>query len=138
MLTKFFKHFLVTVLAVVVLCSTLSFSVHKHFCGPFLKDISVIMPSHGCGMENSNKSDYCSSILEKSCCNDVVELIKGQDHLKLTWNNFDLENEPFIAILAPSYFFSTATNLLERPLFIPYSPPLVTHDLPVLHQSFLI
>jgi hypothetical protein len=138
MLVKGFKNILVTVLAVVVLCSTLSFSVHKHFCGPFLKDISLIMPSNGCGMENSDVADFCSITLEKSCCNDLVELIKGQDHLKLSWNNFDLENQQFIAVLAPSYFFTIAKDSKEEPLFIPYSPPLVTHDIPVLHQSFLI
>jgi hypothetical protein len=138
MLYSGLKNILVTFLAVVVLCSTLSFSVHKHFCGPFLKDISVIVPSHGCGMEKSNLEDFCSVTPEKSCCSDVVELIKGQEHLKLSWNNFDLEHQQFTAVIAPSNFFSIAEAGLEEPQFISYSPPLVLHDIPVWHQSFLI
>lgn len=50
---KALKNIGITIMAAIVLCSTLSFSVHKHFCGPFLKDVSVIVPSHGCGVETN-------------------------------------------------------------------------------------
>lgn len=135
---KVLKNILVILMAAVVLTSTLSFSVHKHFCGPFLKDISVIVPSHGCGMEKNGDTESCAISEQVSCCNDIVELVKGQDDLKLSWDNFSLEQQQFIALFTYSYIYNfTGDVLLESP-FTAYSPPLVTRDIPVLHQSFLI
>nr|WP_042288695.1 hypothetical protein [Nonlabens ulvanivorans] len=132
------KNISVLMMAVVVLCSTLSFSVHKHFCGPFLKDISIVVPSHGCGMETNNTTESCAVALEKSCCNDVVELVKGQDDLKLSWDHFNLDQQQFIVLFTHSYIYSiTGDDFVDTP-FTSYSPPLVTRDIPVLHQSFLI
>lgn len=132
------KNISVLMMAVVVLCSTLSFSVHKHFCGPFLKDISIVVPSHGCGMETNNTTESCAVALEKSCCNDVIELVKGQDDLKLSWDHFKLDQQHFIVLFTHSYIYSiTGDDFVDTP-FTSYSPPLVTRDIPVLHQSFLI
>ena len=125
-------------MAVVVLCSTLSFGVHKHFCGPFLKDVSMIVPSHGCGMEARDAEDNCSISLEKSCCNDIVELVKGPDDLKQSLQDFDLDHQQFITLFIHSYFYSITGGDRLDTSFIDYSPPLVTRDIPVLHQSFLI
>ncbi|WP_200875674.1 HYC_CC_PP family protein [Nonlabens ulvanivorans] len=138
MLLKMLKNISVLMMAVVVLCSTLSFSVHKHFCGPFLKDISMIVPSHGCGMETNKTTESCAVVLEKSCCNDVVELVKGQDDLKLSWDHFNLDQQQFIILFTHSFIYSiTGDDLVDTP-FTSYSPPLVIRDIPVLHQSFLI
>ncbi|EAS19406.1 hypothetical protein BBFL7_00873 [Flavobacteria bacterium BBFL7] len=132
------KNIGVITLTMIVLFSTLSFSVHKHFCGPFLKDISVIVPSHGCGMEQDNTIKDCAVALEKSCCNDIVELVKGQDDLKLSWDSFKLDQQQLIILFSHSYFYSiTGDDFVDTP-FTSYSPPLVTRDIPVLHQSFLI
>lgn len=135
---KWIKHFVVTLMAVVVLCSTLSFSVHKHFCGPFLKDISVIVPSHGCGMDVMESEDLCAISVEKSCCNDIVELIKGQDNLKISTLTFDFDQQEFFIAFAYSYVSIFRGEDIEDLSFKAYSPPLVIRDLPILHQSFLI
>lgn len=97
-----------------------------------------MVPSHGCGMETTDSTDSCAISLEKSCCNDVVELVKGQEDLKLTWDNFDLEHQQFIELFTHSYIYTiTGGSYVDQP-FIAYSPPLVTRDIPVLHQSFLL
>lgn len=138
MFLKMLKNTFVALLAVVVLSSTLSFSVHKHFCGPFLKDVSVMVPSHGCGMETVNSKDSCATNLEKSCCNDIIEVVQGQDDLKITWDNYSLEDQEFIALFTHSYIYTiTGDSYVESP-FNAYSPPLVIQDIPVLHQSFLL
>ncbi|GAL74350.1 hypothetical protein JCM19275_3205 [Nonlabens ulvanivorans] len=98
----------------------------------------MIIPSHGCGMETNNTTESCAVVLEKSCCNDVVELVKGQDDLKLSWDHFNLDQQQFILLFTHSYIYSiTGDDLVDTP-FTSYSPPLVTRDIPVLHQSFLI
>jgi len=138
MILKTLKSFFVTLLAAVVLTSTLSFSVHKHFCGPFLKDVSIILPSHGCGMETTGMADNCAISLEKKCCNDIIEVVQGQDDLKITWHNFSLEQQQFITLFTNTYLFTITGDYREKHTFIAYSPPLVTRDIPVLHQSFLL
>ena len=45
------KIFSVT-LALLVLMSTLSFTVEKHFCGDVLVDVSVFTETQKCGMES--------------------------------------------------------------------------------------
>ncbi|MEO9503206.1 MAG: hypothetical protein ABJN73_11810 [Nonlabens ulvanivorans] len=98
----------------------------------------MIVPSHGCGMETNKTTESCAVALEKSCCNDVVELVKGQDDLKLSWDHFNLDQQQFIVLFTHSYIYSiTGDDLVDTP-FTSYSPPLVTRDIPVLHQSFLI
>ncbi|AGC77266.1 hypothetical protein LX97_01573 [Nonlabens dokdonensis] len=135
---KALKNIGITIMAAIVLCSTLSFSVHKHFCGPFLKDVSVIVPSHGCGMETNNPKDLCKISIENSCCNDIVELVKGQEDLKLSLSNFDIDQQQFLIAFTYSYVSLFSGNHLEDPSYTTYSPPLVVRDIPVLHQSFLI
>nr|WP_235183315.1 hypothetical protein [Nonlabens ulvanivorans] len=98
----------------------------------------MIVPSHGCGMETNKTTESCAVVLEKSCCNDVVELVKGQDDLKLSWDHFNLDQQQFIILFTHSFIYSiTGDDLVDTP-FTSYSPPLVIRDIPVLHQSFLI
>nr|WP_238565979.1 hypothetical protein [Nonlabens ulvanivorans] len=93
---------------------------------------------HGCGMETNKTTESCAVALEKSCCNDVVELVKGQDDLKLSWDHFNLDQQQFIVLFTHSYIYSITGDYFVDTPFTSYSPPLVTRDIPVLHQSFLI
>jgi hypothetical protein len=132
------KNIFVTCLTIVVLFSTLSLSVHKHFCGPFLKDVSVVLPSHGCGMEKDTVQDSCAGIKVKNCCNDVVEIVKGQEDLKLSCNDYHLKHQQFLIAFTSSYYHIFKSDTPQSTRFTYYTPPLVTHDMPVLYQSFLI
>ena len=61
-------------LALLVLFSTFSFTVEKHFCGEFLMDVSFIGHADDCGMDMENVSAK-----KKNCCKDEVHHIEGQD-----------------------------------------------------------
>ncbi len=125
-------------LALLVLCSTMSFTVHKHFCGPFLKDVSVILPSDGCGMEMSNDMAACALDKKSNCCNDHTEVIKIQDDLKLTWNDFHFKAPVAITTAFLNFNVLITGDDYKHSTFIAYSPPLVIQDIPVMHQSFLL
>jgi len=43
-----------SLLALLVLLSTLSFTVESHYCGDFLVDVSYVGQADGCGMEKSS------------------------------------------------------------------------------------
>lgn len=132
------KRFTVSLLAVLVLCSTMSFTVHKHFCGPFLKDVSVIVPSDGCGMEMAGDATECSLDKKSNCCHDDTDVIKIQDDLKLSLKTFQFKAPVAITTTFLQYHVLITGDDYKQQPFTSYSPPLVIHDIPVLHQSFLI
>lgn len=121
-------------LALVVLFSTFSFKVEKHFCGDNLVDVAIFSDVKGCGMEMCKVSSK-----KKSCCKNEVEIIKGQDDLKLdNFEDFALNHQFFIAS-----FFYAYVNLFESlpNQIIPhknYRPPNLVHDIQLLDDVFLI
>ena len=124
------------VLSLLVLLSTLSFSIDKHFCGNTLIDTAFFKKAKTCGMEIDSSQE---TSLKKSCCKDVVEIIKGQNELKLTSvDNLKFHQQLFINSFVYSYF-----DLFESlpKQVIPhkdYSPPNLVADIQVLDQVFII
>ena len=127
MLHRFFS----VSMALLVMLSTMSFTIEKHFCGDTLVDVAVFSEAKGCGME-------MPSTIKKSCCKDEIDHIKGQDELKFSFNDFDPDKQQFVTA-----FFYTYIDLFEGlpEQIIPfkdYSPPNLFYDRQVLHDVFII
>lgn len=125
-----------TALAVLVLFSTFSFTVEKHYCGDRLVDIAVFSEVKGCGMEMKTKT---ASTLKTSCCKDVVDIIEGQDELKVTSFN-DLEDPQRLFLSTFIYTYNLNFESLPKQI-IPhkdYSPPNIIRDIQLLDDVFLI
>ena len=124
-------------MAILLLFSTVSFTVEKHFCGDVLVDVSVFTEAEKCAMEDLEKE--LEAITKKSCCKDTIDIFEGQDELIVkSFDDFDLDNQIFIA----SYIYSYI-NLFEGlpQQVIPYknySPPNLVEDLNLIDQVFLI
>ena len=120
-------------LALLVLFSTVSFTVEKHFCGDVLVDVSVFTDVEKCAMEAMEMKQ------KKSCCKDEVDVVKGQDELKFnSFEDLDFEQQQFLTAYAYS-----CINLFEglSKQIIPhkdYSPPNLIQDIQVLDEVFLI
>ena len=126
-----------TAMALLVLLSTVSFTVEKHYCGGVLIDTSVFTEVQKCNMEASEVEQ--SKITKKSCCKDELEFVKGQDQLKHSkFEDIMFEQRIFVV----SYLYSYGNNLEALPkLIIPhkdYSPPNLIDDIQVLEEVFLI
>lgn len=111
--------------------STLSFTVEKHFCGSHLVDVAVFSEAEGCGMEMPSTS-------KKPCCKDEIDVIEGQDELKLNIQDLDIQQQQVVAT-----FFYTYINLFEGlpeqvVPFKEYSPPHLHYDRQVLYDTYLI
>ncbi|WP_439130327.1 HYC_CC_PP family protein [Polaribacter sp.] len=124
-----------TLLAFVMLFSTFSFTVEKHFCGDFLVDVSFTGETEGCGME-MNKT---IATQKKNCCKDEVHQIEGQDELQLQ----DIEKITFhtqciVTAFAISYQFKFDVNEANTQFYKDFSPPDIPLDYQVAYQSFLI
>ena len=124
-------------MAFLVLLSTLSFTMEKHFCGDTLIDVAIFTKAITCGMDMEAVSKI--SLEKKSCCKDELEIVKGQDKLKkASFEDLHLDQQFFLAALVHSF-----TNLFEvlPKQVVPhkdYSPPNLVADIQVLDQVFII
>ena len=130
-------------MALVVLFSTMSFTMSSHYCGDSLVDSSIFSNLKSCGMESettaidSLKSSDCS-ITKKGCCSEETEIVKGQDELQLTFEKASFEQQIFVAV-----FLNTYNNLFEltdevqRSIRI-YPPPLIVKQIFKLDETYLI
>ena len=120
-------------MAFLVLFSTISFTIEKHFCGEVLVDVSVFGEAKKCCVESMEGHQ------EKSCCKDDLELVKGQDELNASsFEDIDFSQQQLVALYTFSYI-----NLFEGlyKQIIPhkdYSPPNLITDIQVLDQVFII
>ncbi|MGC6431715.1 MAG: HYC_CC_PP family protein [Jejuia sp.] len=120
-------------LALLVLFSTVSFTVEKHYCGDTLVDVAIFSEVKACGGMEKAKA------MKKSCCDDEVDVVEGQDELKLSsFEDLDLKQQQFLAFLTVAYL-NTFESLPKE--IIPhkdYSPPNLVYDIQVLDEVFLI
>lgn len=127
-------------MALVIVFSTMSFTINSHFCGDTLVSTSYFGEAKTCGMEMKQdiNNKKCSST-KKNCCKDVTKVIEGQDNLKKnSLDSLSLDQQLFLATFYYSYI-----NLFEglHDKVIPfknYSPPLVVKDIHVLDEVYLI
>ncbi|WP_449288675.1 HYC_CC_PP family protein [Mariniflexile aquimaris] len=137
MIKQFVHKSFSVLLALLVLFSTVSFTIEKHFCGDVLVDVAVFSEAQKCGMEAYEKDQ--EAITKKSCCKDEMNVVQGQKELKhATFDDLDFQQQLFI-----TSFTYTFINLFEGlpNLIIPhkdYSPPNLVADIQVLDQVFII
>ena len=120
-------------LAILVLLSTFSFTVDKHYCGDFLVDVSFMGDADDCGTESEK------IVFKKSCCKDEIHQIEGQDELQqASVDDFNLDKQQFLAAFYISYNDLFVENESQKNDYINFSPPEIPCNYQVLYQSFLI
>ena len=128
-------------MALLLLFSTMSFSMGMHFCGDHLVDFSLFDKADSCGMMSvspSAPSDCAMIEVNMDCCSDVQIIIDGQEDFKVSFDQLTFGQQFFLASLVYSYI-----NLFERdqkgsPTDWRYEPPPLIRDIQTLHQTFLI
>jgi len=128
-------------MALLVLFSTMSFTVDMHYCGDHLVDFSFFENAKNCTMQASpSKATGEISVMEMEmdCCTDLEIVLEGQDDLKISFDQFTFDQQIFI-----STFYYTYVNLFETVdknlnSFKEYSPPPLIRDIQILDQTFLI
>ncbi|NER16295.1 HYC_CC_PP family protein [Spongiivirga citrea] len=127
-------------LSFIVLVASVSFTIDMHHCGSTLVDIAFFDEAHGCGMimENSYDSNTSFEVSKMACCTDTFIAVEAQDELNTATFNLQLEQQLFLASFAYSYinlFEGLAENIVP---FDGYPPPILTEDIHVLQETFLI
>ncbi len=128
---KAFQHSISIAMAFLVLFSTFSFTVDKHFCGSFLVDKAIFAEAKTCGMEMETST-------ETSCCSNEKIAVEGQDELKHQFDSLDLNQQLFLTGFTYSYIFIFEDFSKEIIPFRDYSPPLLVKDIQLVDQVFLI
>jgi len=134
---EFFRNSIAVFLAVIVMVSTMSFTINKHYCGDHLVSTSVFLKAKSCGMDNPQTTDKDCETIIKNCCSEEVQLIEGQDDLKLDLTELD-QQQLFIYSFVLSYI--DLFEGLEKHIvpYKHYKPPLVVRDIQLLDEVFLI
>lgn len=137
---QFLHKILAFILAVVVLFSSFSFVVEKHICMGEVTDTSYFGHVDSCGMDDGdcdNKEFPLEKIQKENCCNDIQELIPGNQNEQQALQSLEIEQVQFIL----AYTYTCLDLFKEKEEQVPlkyYLPPLVDKDINVLYQNFLI
>lgn len=126
-----------------MLTSHVGFAVGTHFCGGLAVEAKLMIGHEhlDCGMadmdkECEGKSDGKSHLDKVPCCENEYLNIEVEDEFRpgvdQTALNFD-----FVAAFVVSYLEIFSSDQ-ENPRYTAYDPPLVTQDIPILHQVFII
>ncbi|APG65209.1 hypothetical protein LPB136_07555 [Tenacibaculum todarodis] len=133
---QFFKNITSVTLAFLVLFSTFSFTVEKHYCGDFLVDVSYTGDVKECNMEEGSTG----VVQMKKCCKNEVEQVKGQDELQQhSINKITFKDQQFIISFVIAHLDLLTDNELSKSLFeYHFPPPNLDRDYQIFYQSFLI
>ena len=125
-------------MAIVVLFSTMSFTVNMHDCGDTLVETAVFKKAKGCGMEMLNPLKEGCTITKKNCCNDEEFVVDGQDELQFQVDKISLEQQMFIVAFTQTYINLFDDIGKEVTTYKTYKPPLVIRQLYKIDETYLI
>lgn len=128
-------------MAVLILFSTSSFTVDMHFCCNKLVDMSLIGKAKVCAEKVQKKKEptkQCTTLQEKDCCSNQSFVKTGDDTIKNA--NTQLEAETIIFLNTFFYVYVNLFEGLEKNIvpFKQYRPPLLSKDIQILHETYLI
>jgi hypothetical protein len=128
-------------MAMLLLLSTISWKVEKHYCMGRLVDVALFVDVESCdmGMFMADYKDYdTASEIENSCCDDEVILVEGQDDFKISFNDLNIEQQVFLIA-----FEQLSSDLIQGIESLPvpseqYPPPRLIKNIQLLDEVFLI
>ena len=136
------KQIMAIVLAFVVVCTTMSFTINMHYCGETLVDYTVINKASSCGMYQMTSSlsntDCEQQVTQKSCCQDKTFSAAGQNELKPSFSSFSLEQQLFVTTFYYAYAALLAPQTTASTDFFAYTPPQLVRDIQTLDEVYLI
>lgn len=127
-------------LASSILFLSSTFALEKHYCCNMLVDIAILGQTKSCkDMAEQKDSPFkkCSDE-DDSCCKDEVLVKKGEDKLKHIDLQTEVANEIFIIAFLQSYINLYEGTDKNFTLYEDYVPPLISKDLLILYETFLI
>lgn len=121
-------------LSLIILLSSLNFSLSAHYCGQTIVDVALFGEAEACSMAAEMNNDS-----EEPCCSDRQIIIEGEDYLSS--KSFEKQEVEKIDILLSEFHFPLELLLEEEKthsFLVHYTPPLIEQDITLAVQSFLL
>jgi len=124
-------------LAFLMLVSTVSWTIEKHYCFGSLIDIAFFHEADTCGMDIGLVN---ATVDEEGnlCCEHEVITIPGQDNLKISYYDIDLGQQMFIGAYVAYHLYQFLPESQHLSPYVDYPPPILVKDIHILDQVFLI
>jgi hypothetical protein len=131
------QQFFSTAMALLLLFSTVSFTVEKHFCGDELIAVAVFGKVEKCAMEALETER--EQLTKVPCCKDTLEVVSGLNQLNNNpFHNWNVDQQQCLIAFIYAYNSLYVTLQSERCLQIDYQPPNLIIDRQVLGQVYII
>jgi len=134
---KFFQKIASLTMAVLLLLSTVSWTVDKHLCMGRVMDVALFAKADDCGMYAVMEAMGATSD-ENHCCGDERFTVQGQDDLKISFNDISFDQQVFLVAFTHVYlglFPDAQEHVLTNEH---YPPPILIKDIQLLDAVFLI
>lgn len=127
-------------MAILLLASTISWKVEKHYCLGHLIDIALFTSAQDCGMSMNGQSDNHKEQVEEenSCCTDEIIISEGQNDLGTVKSDFSLSQQLFLVAYTYSYFNLFGNGIDVQNSKTSYPQPIIVKDIHLLDKVFLI
>ncbi|MBU2975454.1 HYC_CC_PP family protein [Zobellia sp. B3R18] len=125
-------------MALVLLVSTTSFKVEKHYCMGHLVDVAFFSDAQDCGMAMSLDENIGSTVDKMSCCNSELIAMEGQNDVKPSFNDFNLDQQMVLVAFVYSYGALFEPVEAKHVPYGHYNPPKIIKDIQLLDAVFLI
>jgi hypothetical protein len=135
---ELFRKTAAVLLTLIMLGSTMSWTVEKHYCMGRLVDIALFNEAGNCGMAMGLEGSSSDMLPEMSCCDDEIIVIDGQDQLKLDFNSIELPEQTALTLLSFAWIALFEDYPSQTPIRHINPPPILVRDIQLLDQVFLI
>ena len=143
--------FIALIFALLILTTSMGFAVDMHYCRGQLKSISFFGKAKSCHEISKTTKKACpfhqqddfeqddKGIKKKDCCENKTKYFQADQDFTSKIFDLSINNQP-------SQFASTSiavlpfvsTSQFAKPSYTYYKPPLITKDIPIFIQSFLL
>lgn len=137
---KSFKTILSGVLIVFMLISSISHAVNVHLCGGEINNVAIFSQAQKCTMYDSDcdEARNVDRINQKGCCEDATIVIDSDKYLsKIRGSKIFDSHQIFVQ---PASIIQTNLSYADllHTQYSSYKPPIISRDITILLQSFLI
>jgi hypothetical protein len=117
-------------MSLLVLASTLSWTVEKHLCMGHVVSVALFAEAEGCGMAMD---------ADNHCCDNERFTVQGQDDLKQSVFEYTVPSLVYpMPLMVSMVTVPPIIELRESVALYLYHPPPLPEDIHLLHQVFLI
>lgn len=135
---KFLHRIFSCCMALLLLASTTSWKVEKHYCMGRLINVAFFVDADACGMDMPVSGQQEATVEQKTCCDNEVILLEGQDEVTAVYNDLDLDHQQFLIAYTLSFLDILKPVESKEFLYNSYHPPKIVKDIQLLDEVYLL